>query len=329
MISFLEETKLYNESYYYGKSLVLSQDLFQIKSNEYVSRIFDQNGNYYEIGQTITLTTNIEFNYIVSYKNKIIFDFIDDTVENLIIPDDYLYLPSFRKDLSSEKEILYWKDFNNHETFNIGSKILGNDNRTLIAVYLNYGNNFMVKIFAFGINYFSNLVKYKSRISLPEIDIPKDNHLIGWTDLCNNKQYEINITDNPITKDYYLVAIIIGYVKYYISDKLVIQKSYNINSTFNLLNNDNFPGNKIKYWKNKMNEDKFYSDKSYELKGDLVLIAVLDEQKEENGGKNAGLIIGLSIGGIFLILIFAFFIYRYYRLKKSNESRLDNINITN
>ena len=78
-----------------------------------------------------------------------------------------------------------------------------------------------------------------------------------------------------------------------------------------------------------MNEDKFYSDKSYELKGDLDLIAVLDEQKEENGGKNAGLIIGLSIGGIFLILIFVFFIYRYYRLKKSNESRLDNINITN
>ena len=119
----------------------------------------------------------MEFDYIVSYKNKIIFDFIDNIVENLIIPNEYLYLPSFREDLSSEKEILYWKDYKTQETFNIGGKILGNDNKTFVAVYSNYGNNFMVKIFAFGINYYSNLVEYKYRITFPIIDIPKDNHL--------------------------------------------------------------------------------------------------------------------------------------------------------
>ena len=328
MISYLEETKVNNESYYYGKSLILTQDLFPIKNNEYVSKIFDQNGNNYNINQTIILKTDMEFDYIVSYKNKIIFDFIDDIVENLIIPNEYLYLPSFREDLSSEKEILYWKDYNTQETFNIGGKILGNDNKTFVAVYSNYGNNFMVKIFAFGINYYSNLVEYKYRITFPIIDIPKDNHLIGWKDLCSNKEYDINITDSPITKDYYLVAIIIGYVKYYISDKLIIQKSYNINSTFIILNNDNFQGNKIKYWKNKLNNDEYYSDKSYELKGDIDLIAILEDQKEEDG-KNTGLIIGLSISGIFFILIIVFFIYRYIRLKRANESRLDNINITN
>ena len=54
-----------------------------------------------------------------------------------------------------------------------------------------------------------------------------------------------------IIKAFYLVAKIIGYVNYYISDNLILQKSYDINTTFIVLNQSNSPNNKILNWKDK------------------------------------------------------------------------------
>ena len=179
----------------------------------------------------------------------------------------------------------------------------------------------MVKIYTYGFNYFSNLIKYKERITLPEIIVPQNNHFIYWMDLYNNQKYGTNITDIFVTKDYYLVATIIGYVNYYISDKLVVQNNYTINSTFIVLNKNIFPNNKINYWKNKINGDKYDFDKEYKLEGDIDLFAVLeqDNNKKEDENNNNSLIISLSIVGIFIILVVVFFVYRYYKLKKGNQ----------
>ena len=110
--------------------------------------------------------------YDISYKNMIILDFIDYIEEKLIIPSDYLYLPAFRKDYSSEKEILFWKDFKSQEIFDVSGKVEGKRNRTFVAIYSNRGDNFFVQIYAFGINFYSSFTKYKEQIKLPEIDIP-------------------------------------------------------------------------------------------------------------------------------------------------------------
>ena len=320
-ISFLENNEE-KEIYYYRKIITLSQNLFKLKENEYISKIYDQNGNEYNINDNIILTTNMIFNCQIGYKNKIVFDFIDYKEEKLIIPDEYLYLPSFRKDLSIEKEIINWKDFDSAEIFNVAEKIRGNQNRTFTAIYINNGDNFMVQIYTFGNNYLSSLMKFKEKIILPEISVPEDNHFIGWKDLCNNINYDMDVTDILIIRDYYLVTIIIGYVNYYISDQLIIQKSYDINSTFIILNETYFPNNKIIYWKNKINEDKYYSDKIYELKGDINLIAILEDKQEDNEEKNSniGLIVGLTILGIVILLVGIFLVYRYIRLKKANSS---------
>ena len=175
------------------------------------------------------------FNCLIGYKNKIVFDFIDYKEEKLIKPDEDLYLPSFRKNLSVEKEIINWKDFNNEEIFDVAEKISGNHNRTFTAIYSNNGDNFMVQIYTFGNNYFSSLMKFKEQIILPEISVSEDNHFIGWKDLCSNINYDKDMTNIQIIKDYYLITMIIGYVNYYISDQLVIKKSYDINSTFFIL----------------------------------------------------------------------------------------------
>ena len=315
------ETFLKEEIYFYGKTLTLSQDIFIIKDKEYICQILDNKGNNYTLGETIKLKEDIDFTYYISYKNKIIFDFIDYIEEKFIIPNDYLFFPAYRRDYSTEKEILNWKDFNSQETFSISEKIDGKNNRTFVAIYDNNGENYMVKIYTYGFNYFSNLIKYNERITLPEIIVPQNNHFIYWMDLYNNQKYGTNITDIFVTKDYYLVATIIGYVNYYISDKLVVQNNYTINSTFIVLNKNIFPNNKINYWKNKINGDKYDFDKEYKLEGDIDLFAVLeqDNNKKEDENNNNSLIISLSIVGIFIILVVVFFVYRYYKLKKGNQ----------
>ena len=327
--SFLEETEK-EEIYYYGKSLSLTETLFKVKENEYITKIYDKEGNNYSLGETIKLKSDIEFIYLTSYKNKIIFDFIDYIEEKLVIPDDYLYMPAFSQNYSTDKEILYWKDFNSNNTIGISEKISAKENKTFVAIYSNNGNNYMVQIYAFGINYYSKLVKYKERIYTPEIIIPKNNHLIGWMDLFNNMQYEINITDSLITKDYYLVAIIIGYVNYYISDKLVIQKSYNINSTFSILNQNDFPNNQILFWEDKITKEKYFQNKEYILEGDIDLIAILEtkqEKGEEEKSDNTALIVCLSILGAFIVLVVVYFVYRHYRLKKWTKVNLEIIEL--
>jgi hypothetical protein len=250
----------------------------------------------------------------ISYKNKIIFDFVDYKEELLIIPDDYTYLPAFRNDYSKEKEILFWKDFDSQETFRVSEKISGNKNRTFTALYSNNGDNFMVVIYSCGISLFSNFSKYKETIQLPEIKLYKENnHFVGWIDLYSNKEYEINIKDIVVTKDFYLVAKIIGYVNYYISDELKSQKSYNINSTFKVLDPSDFPNDKILYWEDKSSGYKYELNKEYILEGDLDLVAILDDNV------NAGLIVAICFACAFIILVVICLIHRYKKFKKWKE----------
>ena len=311
--SFLGETFLNEEKYYYGQSITLSQDLFKVEVNEYITKIYDKQGNNYKLGETIKLTKDTEFMYQISYKNNILFDFVDYQEEILIIPGDYAYLPSFRNDYSKEKEILYWKDFDSQETFRVSEKISGNKNRTFTALYSNDGDNFMVIISARGINLFSNFAKYKETIQIPEINLPKNNHLAGWMDLYSNIEYEINTKDVLVTKDFYLVAKIIGYVKYFISDELKNQKSYNINSTFKVLEQSNFPDDKILYWEDKSSGYKYEFKKEYILEGDLDLVAILDDNV------NTGLIVAICFVCAFIILVVICLIHRYKKFKKWKE----------
>ena len=303
-------------NFYYGQVITLSEELFPIKENEYIAKIYDNNGKEYTLGENIKLVSNIEIFYDISYKNEIIFDFGDYEIKNLVIPSDDLYLPAFRKDYSIEKEILYWKDFDNNETFGISNKISAKENKTLVSIY-STGDYYLIQIYAFKIKYESQLLKYQDTISLPELIIPEKNHFNGWYDLYSNKKYDKSLRNILIEKDYYLVAIIIGYVKYYIGDELIIEKIYDINSTFFILNNSNFDNKKIDYWKEKNSDEKYYIDREYSLKEDLELIAVLKEETQEKEGTNSALVISLSIIGALIILIGAFLGYRYFRRKNS------------
>ena len=104
MISLLEESEENDDDlFYYGKEITLSQDLFPVKENEYVKRLYDQNGNEYTLGQKLKLVDNIQFLYDIGYKNIIKLDIIDYQENKLVIPDEYLTLPSFRKDYDTEK----------------------------------------------------------------------------------------------------------------------------------------------------------------------------------------------------------------------------------
>ena len=325
--SSLLDTFLTEEQYYYGKSLTLSQSFFPLKDYEYVIKIYDKEGNNYNLGETIILKKDIEFMFDISYKNIIILDFIDYIEEKLIIPTDYLYLPAFRKDYSSEKEILFWKDFKSQEIFDVSAKVEGKSNRTFVAIYSNNGDNFFVQIFAFGINFYSSFSKYKEQIKLPEIDIPTNNHFIGWNDLIDNKIYDANITNILIIKDFYLIAKIIGYINYYISDNLILQKSYDINSTFIVLNQSNFPNDKILNWKDKSSGFIYESDKEYKIEGDIDLQAILDTNKktEEEEGNSSNksnkviLIVAICIITVFILSMIAYLIRRYFKIKKCKE----------
>ena len=141
----------------------------------------------YTLGENIKIVSNIEIFYDISYKNEIIFDFGDYEIKNLVIPSDDLYLPAFRKDYSIEKEILYWKDFDNNETFGISNKISAKENKTLVSIY-STGDYYLIQIYAFKIKYESQLLKYQDTISLPELIIPEKNHFNGWYDLYSNKK---------------------------------------------------------------------------------------------------------------------------------------------
>ena len=69
-LSLLEENdeEKEEEKYYYGKEIILSKNLFPVKENEYIKRIYDNKGNDYEIGQSLKLKDNIQFLYNKGYK---------------------------------------------------------------------------------------------------------------------------------------------------------------------------------------------------------------------------------------------------------------------
>ena len=53
--SSLLNTFLTEEQYYYGQSLILSQSFFPVNDNEFVIKIYDKEGNNYNLGETIIL----------------------------------------------------------------------------------------------------------------------------------------------------------------------------------------------------------------------------------------------------------------------------------
>jgi hypothetical protein len=66
-ISFIEEDQNGEEIYYYGKEIILSQELFPVKENEYIIKIYDQKGNNYIIDQKVKIIEDIQFFYDISY----------------------------------------------------------------------------------------------------------------------------------------------------------------------------------------------------------------------------------------------------------------------
>ena len=314
-LSLLEEydEEKQEEIYYYGKEIILSQNLFPIKENEYVSRLYDDKGNNYEIGQTLKLLDNIQFLYNKGYKNKIVFDFIDYQEQKLLIPNEIIYLPSFRSDYSIEKIILFWKDEITGDIYKKYQKIQGDKNRTLVAIY--NGEYYPVKILFFNNTQISKIIKFGEDIIFPVDNIPSDIHFNGWIDQFN-KKYDKNIKTISIEKEYSFKGIYITYVNYYINDELIYQKVYDYNSSFTLLNNNEFQNKHILGWRDK-NNNEYYSNKEYNIQKDIDLYAILEE-------KNTIVIIIIIIVAILLLCIGTVLVFRYIR-RKNNLEKLNKI----
>ena len=312
-ISFIEEDEEEKDIFYYGKEITLLKDYFPIKENEYIIKIYDQKGKEYKIGQKIKIAEDIQFLYEISYKNKIVLDFVDYKENKLLTPEEVLYLPSYRNDYSTEKYILNWRDLTTNEIFEKSRKIQGNKNRTLLANYISY-DYFSVKIIYFNIDFLSEFLKYDEKINFPDVNVPKYNHFKGWIDKLTNQTYDLNLKSMNAKKDYLFSAIIVSYVKYYSDNKLIEEKEYNVNSTLNLLEKSKFTNKKISYWLDKGNNIKYYYDKEYIIKKDMELYAVF----EKNNKKKVILIIVIIIA-VLLFLVIALIIYRYIRRKNIDD----------
>ena len=313
LISFIEEDEKEEEIYYYGKEINLSKEIFPLKENEYINKIYDQKGNTYIIGQKINIIEDIRFFYDISYKNKIILDYVDYQENILLTPEEAIYLPSYRNDYSTEKYILKWLDITTNEIFEKCQKILGNKNRTILSIYINSNYDyFSVKIILFNTDYLSKFLKYKEIITFPEVKVSTDNHFKGWIDKLTKQTYDTNLKSLTIKKDYCFSALIVCYIKYYSNNKLIEEKEYNVNSTFTLLEKEKVSGKAIIYWLDKKNNNKYYYAQEYIITKDMKLYAVFENKS------NKGKVI-ISIIGVLLVFIGALFGYRYIRKKKNNK----------
>ena len=313
LVSLLLDKDDDKEIFYYGKEIILSDELFPIEENEYIIRLYDDKGKNYTVGQTLKLVDNISFFYEIGYKIKIIFDMIDYQEIKYLIPNEIIYLPSFRKDFSTTKIILYWKDEETGEIFKKYEKLIGDKNRTLIAVYS--GEYYPVKIIMFNSQQINQLLKYGDNLNFPLVDIPNNIHFIGWRDQLSNKEYDINVKNIAIKKEYLFKGIYVSYVYYYINNELVYKKEYELNSSFSLLDNSEFSKKKILYWKDEKSNIEYNYGKNYYINHDIDLYAVFEESENKS---NTLLIIIIIIAFLFL-LITAFFICRY--IKRKNLSK--------
>ena len=307
-LSLLEEKEEKEVKYYYGKEIILSKDFFPVKENEYVKRLFDEKGKEYKVGQSLKLLENIRFLYDKGFKNKIILDVIDYQEDKLIVPNEPIYLPTFRSDHSTDKLILRWKDIENGEIFKKNQKIIADKNRTLVAEYS--GDYFPVRILLFNNKQLSKTIKYGQDIVFPVEDIPEDIHFIGWKDELSNKIFDNDTKSIPVKKEYLLKGMYIIYVNYYINNELKVQKIYDFNSLFSLLNNSEISTEKILGWKDKDNNE-YYADKQYKLQHDINLYAIVDETSKSGNWKTTIII----IASIVLLCIFALLTFRYIRRK--------------
>ena len=310
LISLLEESEENDDDlFYYGKEITLSQDLFPVKENEYVKRLYDQNGNEYTLGQKLKLVDNIQFLYDIGYKNIIKLDFIDYQENKLVIPDEYLTLPSFRKDYDTEKVILNWKDQDSDEIFKKYEKIKGDKNRTLLVVY-SQGEYFLIQL-SYLDNNSSKLLKFDDSLTFPNLTLPSDNHFMGWKDELSNKTYGNNVTSISVKNKYVFMAVIVSYVKYYVNNDLLHTETYDVNSSFVLYDKSNFPDFKISNWIDEKNNVEYYYDEEYVIRGDIELYAVLE--------RNNALIFIIVAIAILLFLIAAFLTYKWIRRKNINN----------
>ena len=306
--------------FYYGKIIILSNEIFPIKENEYIIRLYDNKGNNYTLGQSLKLTNNIQFLYDIGYKTKIIFDYIDYQETKYLIPNDFIVLSSFRKDFSTQKLILNWKDKETNEIFKKYEKLKGDKNRTLVAIYSS--GCYPVKILLFNRKEISHILNLGENFDFPLADIPTNIHLAGWRDHLSGKRYDNKTNYISIQKEYYFEGIYVSYLNYYINNKLVYQKEYDLNSSFSLTNISEFSYLNISYWKDvKNNNTIYYYDQEYYIQHDIDLHAVYENhdsnsEKSETSenGSNTVLII-IIIVAILFFLIAAILTFRYIKRK--------------
>ena len=282
-----------------------------------MERLYDSKGNDYEVGQIIKLVDDISFLYDIGYKNKIILDFMDYAEEKLLIPSEYLTLPSIRTDFAGDKFILYWVNKETGETFNKYEKILADKNKTFIATY--DSKYYPIKLLLFNNKETLEIIKYGNELIIPKMEIPSDIHLIGWRDQLSNEEYNNKTETISIEKEYFLKGIFVGYVNYYIGNKLIYQKYYDINSSFSIISNvSEISDQKILGWKDK-NNNVYNSSKECYMEHDIDLHAIIEgnskdtEKEEEESNSTFIALIVIIIISVFIIIVFL--LYRYFRRK--------------
>ena len=318
--SFLEEDDKNNEIFYYGKEIILSEDLFPLKENEYIIRLYDDKGNNYDIGQTLKLVDNLQFFYDIGYKNRIILDFMDYKEEKLLIPNEILSLPSIRTDNAYDKLILSWENKETGETFKKYEKVKADKNKTLVAIY--DSKYYPIRILLLNNKEISEIIKFGNNLIIPNLEIPTDIHLIGWKDQLSNEEFNNQTKTIYIEKEYFLKGIYVGYVNYFIDAILVYQKAYEINTTFAFPNISEFSDKKILYWKDNYN-NRYNSSEEYYMQHDINLYAIIEDNKDNTSPKksseseksNSAVIAIIVIIIIVVVIIAALLIYRYFRRK--------------
>ena len=149
---------------YYGEIITVN---YKISENEYISKIVDDNGKIYNIGDQIVINDSLNLTVEIQDLYQITLDFLEGKVEYYTIPNSYFYLPVLNNKSNDESKyiITHWKDVE-------GNYIFDKINITNNGAYFdaNYEGNFYVKYNKENERIESYLAKCNETIVLEELE---------------------------------------------------------------------------------------------------------------------------------------------------------------
>ena len=196
ILTYKSEENIKEVECYYGEIITIN---YKCLENKYVSKITDNNGKIYNIGDKITIYDSLTL--IIEEKNAfgITLDFLENKIKYYSKPDSYYYLPLSNEKPDDDLFISYWTDNEGNLIFD---KVkVTNDN---ISFYANYEGYFYIKMDYQNERLFYNLTEYNTSFIIPDLNISiPDGYEFFWE--CNGEKY-LSGQEIIINKNIYFIG---------------------------------------------------------------------------------------------------------------------------